>query len=454
MALDPDEQARKAEGSSSDARPTVSGPAADDGSTALLQQIASQLGALTAQVTELQSDLEEVREESAAIREQTGAPKTKRLAYLGNRPSEPPATSGPGPAAGGQSVGESEVGPWKPVDKHGFADELEEAMTNVEEASCEDQPESEETDLLPDEDPFITAEMLSEMESDDEPERGGPMSDDDAKRLLSEAAEQAEELHADAKHKHAADQGQEAQAEAQELPTIAHDQPAEHDPEQAADSDESVTDDEIQQLLAGFAKTAQAAAEEKAERKPILEDELQEVVSKTHEAATDAHPKEPLRPQSSGEGEVETVEVGFTAFQAGKEVGDETAAAQEESPPKQRREVVEPTFEVDPEAVAKVPAHLAIAALAIPVRVDEEDLVLRIAEPIDRIAFDIIGDATALNVKSEPAPMEEVIAALRTAYGSDSCSEERQAVADVAPRKLGKGIERRSRRAFKKVKLR
>ena len=99
-----------------------------------------------------------------------------------------------------------------------------------------------------------------------------------------------------------------------------------------------------------------------------------------------------------------------------------------------------------------VPAHLAIAALAVPVRVDESELVLRVVEPIDRIAFDIIGDATTMKLKPEPAPMEEVLAALRSAYGSDSSTEERQAVAAVAPRKLMKGVEQRSKRAFKKVK--
>ncbi|MCH7945985.1 MAG: hypothetical protein IIC73_08255, partial [Armatimonadetes bacterium] len=214
----------------------------------MLQQISSQLGALTAQVTELKSELEEVREENAAIREQTGAPKTKRLAYLGGQHPERLQVAD-------EPVAEKEDSPWKLYDKQGFADDFEEALENVEDdvTSSTGQPRT------------AAPEQATEG--------GTPMSDDDVQRLLSEAAEQAEELHPDAKPEQAAggaeeptdDQGQEPQPKGQDLPTAAQDEPAE--PKQAADSDEEVTDDEIQQLLAGVAETAKAAAQEEAERR-------------------------------------------------------------------------------------------------------------------------------------------------------------------------------------------
>ncbi len=522
MALDPEMQEPTEDGTPSEARPDASGTAPDDASIALLQQIAGQLTALTSQVTEMKSELADVRAENAALSAKTEASKTKRLAYLGGqpparpKPPEPEQPEAPNPEAEAEQVEESsvEAAPkkggdnWKQYSKQEFASDFENAMAHVEEVDWNDEQE-EGLDVLPDADPFITKEMLSEMEDENpemmsmiakfnevnpsdfdqedptastgasrtpapqepkeqgadvsidekqslqaaapeqpseeasdqaqEPQSDVPMSDEDVQKLLAEEEENATEVQPEPTA---------AESEQPAAPEPAAAQPEEPQEEPEPDSDEDVTAAEVHQLLAGVAETAKLAAQE---------DEVQDLVSETQEAAA-APPIEPLSKEDAEHAEDETVEVGFTAFQAGKDVGDEKSdeAADEalEEPVKPRREVVVPTFEVDPDAVKRVPAHLAIAALAIPVRVDESELVLRVVEPIDRIAFDIIGDATTMKVRPEPAPMEEVLAALRSAYGSDSHPEERQAVAAVAPRKIMKGVEKRSKRALKRVKRR
>ncbi|MEX2243596.1 MAG: hypothetical protein WD716_07080 [Fimbriimonadaceae bacterium] len=97
-------------------------------------------------------------------------------------------------------------------------------------------------------------------------------------------------------------------------------------------------------------------------------------------------------------------------------------------------------IEFDRAAVAKVPSHLAIGALAIPVSIADGTILCKAVAPLDRASLDMIADATACKVTAETAPTEDVLAALRKAYGDESDDLEREAVwnsANQKPQKRG-----------------
>ena len=79
-------------------------------------------------------------------------------------------------------------------------------------------------------------------------------------------------------------------------------------------------------------------------------------------------------------------------------------------------------------AVKSVPAHLAVRALALPMRFAEGKLVCKVAEPVDRAAVDRISKATGFGIVIEPAPIAEVIQGLRQAYAEVQDAHARFAV--------------------------
>ena len=204
-------------------------------------------------------------------------------------------------------------------------------------------------------------------------------------------------------------------ADTEEKQSVAESVPQAEEEENIEDVREAMSEDEIASLMANA-------------------DEIAAEAERT--ATTSAKPEE----SKAEEGGKETVEVGFTALQAGKEVDDDVSEVLSSSEPEEqeeqaveKRELVTVSFEIDEDAVEKVPSHLAIAALAVPVKVTEEGVVCKVATPIDRASIDLIEDAVAMKVVLEPAPMEEVLHALRSAYGSESLWKEREAVMGVAP---------------------
>ncbi|MBX3095313.1 MAG: hypothetical protein KF812_00480 [Fimbriimonadaceae bacterium] len=70
----------------------------------------------------------------------------------------------------------------------------------------------------------------------------------------------------------------------------------------------------------------------------------------------------------------------------------------------------------DETLVASVPAVLALAALAVPVRKDGDTLVLAVAEPIDPVAISNIESHLGSSVATEPRPMVEILELLRAIY--------------------------------------
>lgn len=73
---------------------------------------------------------------------------------------------------------------------------------------------------------------------------------------------------------------------------------------------------------------------------------------------------------------------------------------------------VEPADEV----LRRVPADLAIEALAIPLAVADGALICKVAEPIDQPALDRLGQALNLRIEAVGAPIVEVVRELKVAY--------------------------------------
>jgi hypothetical protein len=101
------------------------------------------------------------------------------------------------------------------------------------------------------------------------------------------------------------------------------------------------------------------------------------------------------------------------------------------------------SFEIDREAVKRVPSHLAIAALAVPVRLEGGAVVCKAVAPFDHASLDLIADAIASQVVPEAAPIEEVVAALRIAYNDEQYTEEREEVWAVSGATKKRGLFRR-----------
>lgn len=99
---------------------------------------------------------------------------------------------------------------------------------------------------------------------------------------------------------------------------------------------------------------------------------------------------------------------------------------------------------LDRSLVARVPSHLAIAALAVPHRMEGTSLVVKAALPFDTASLDVIADSIACPVVPEAAPMEDVLAALRAAYGTESREVERDTAFAVADAPKKRGLFRRS----------
>jgi len=67
------------------------------------------------------------------------------------------------------------------------------------------------------------------------------------------------------------------------------------------------------------------------------------------------------------------------------------------------------TSGINPHAVQKVPASLALSALAMPVEIEGDQIVLHAAVPLDQIGIAMIGQATGLKPKIIEKPLPEVL---------------------------------------------
>lgn len=171
-----------------------------------------------------------------------------------------------------------------------------------------------------------------------------------------------------------------------------------------------------------------AVEEAKPVNGPLSDNEIQRLLA---EAAGTAAPAEPV---------VATEPEMIAGPQPEQDPGTFLHIQEDEQP--------KPLLEYDPAAVARVPSHLAIAALALPVRLEANTIVLKAVAPFDQSSLDMIADAIACQVVAEEAPIEEVLAGLRKAYAGDDYDSEREAVWAAAPaaeKKKGlKGLFRRA----------
>ncbi|MBS1713309.1 MAG: hypothetical protein JST30_03130 [Armatimonadetes bacterium] len=80
--------------------------------------------------------------------------------------------------------------------------------------------------------------------------------------------------------------------------------------------------------------------------------------------------------------------------------------------------LTEPDWDaIDPETVRKVPAGLAVAALALPVCCSGGKLYCLCAEPVDQSGIDAIALHTGLEIEVRTAPVSQVVHELRARYG-------------------------------------
>jgi hypothetical protein len=117
----------------------------------------------------------------------------------------------------------------------------------------------------------------------------------------------------------------------------------------------------------------------------------------------------------------------------------------DEAPVVEAAPVIEP-FTLDLAVTAKVPSHLAIAALAVPHRLEGTKLYCKSVLPFDYPSLDVMADAVACEVVPEPAHMEDVLAALRKAYGEENAPIEKDYAWNVSQSqpKRKRGLFRRS----------
>jgi hypothetical protein len=140
---------------------------------------------------------------------------------------------------------------------------------------------------------------------------------------------------------------------------------------------------------------------------PLSDDEIQRMLNEAAAVATEPDAEPQPEPESADTAEVEPT----------------LRLLEDEPAPKPSL-----SFEIDYSLARKVPGNLAIAALAVPQRMEGTKLVCKAALPFDHSALGILADAAACEVVPEAAPIEEVVRALRTAYADDAVEAEREAV--------------------------
>jgi len=94
--------------------------------------------------------------------------------------------------------------------------------------------------------------------------------------------------------------------------------------------------------------------------------------------------------------------------------------------------VITESAEWDPEVVARVPMALAVAALALPLRFEDEKLVCLVADPIDHGAIGQLSQALHCMVDTRPAPISDVVRSLRAAYAEADATSARLTMDTVA----------------------
>jgi hypothetical protein len=186
----------------------------------------------------------------------------------------------------------------------------------------------------------------------------------------------------------------------------------------AATDDLSVDEESLVELV-----RTSPVNEAAAQPAPLTDDEIQRMLTEAALGAMDASSESAVREETAEPVEEEPVTLVL-----------------DEQPP-----TTSGAISFDASVVARVPSALAIAALAVPHRLEGGTMFVKAVEPFDKGALDVIADAVACTVVPEPAPMEDVLAALRSAYSQESRELERDAAWTVTERpKKRRGLFRRA----------
>ena len=174
---------------------------------------------------------------------------------------------------------------------------------------------------------------------------------------------------------------------------------------------------EIEEELAFEPAPAKSAAPAHSDGGMILsEDEITALLAEAQARAEDVD-EEPIFVES---GEMSETARFMTELQ-GKSQPDS-------GPSVSAPEVTGETSGINPHAVLKVPASLALSALAMPVDIEGDQIVLHAAVPLDQIGIAMIGQATGLKPKIIEKPLPEVLDQLRQNY------QDPHAPVEAAPR--------------------
>ena len=174
---------------------------------------------------------------------------------------------------------------------------------------------------------------------------------------------------------------------------------------------------EIEEELAFEPALAKSAAPAHSDGGMILsEDEITALLAEAQARAEDVD-EEPIFVES---GEMSETARFMTELQ-GKSQPDS-------GPSVSAPEVTGETSGINPHAVLKVPASLALSALAMPVDIEGDQIVLHAAVPLDQIGIAMIGQATGLKPKIIEKPLPEVLDQLRQNY------QDPHAPVEAAPR--------------------
>ena len=162
-----------------------------------------------------------------------------------------------------------------------------------------------------------------------------------------------------------------------------------------------------------------------AVRPALSEDELDQLVREAAFAdAVSSEPVAPLEPTApifaSEEQRYDWVEPGGEA--PFKDSFQEPAAVTH----------TQPAESFEPEAVESLPYALAASALAVPLRIENGALVCMVAKPYDEAAIAKVEEEIGMSIQREPAQIEDVVHAIRSAYAEVRDTEAKLALLDGA----------------------
>jgi hypothetical protein len=202
----------------------------------------------------------------------------------------------------------------------------------------------------------------------------------------------------------------------------------------------------VRQNIESQAENLDAEAAAAAEREAAMKAEAEGVMSAAEIAALLAQPDEeggvvPSSSTAMSDADLRALMTETASGQAPlaaaqRDVAETVSFGSEESTavrPVPRQNSSSGDFDLG--AVKAVPAHLAVRAMALPVRFQDGKIVCKVAEPIDRLALDRLSKASGFGVMIEPTPIEDVIAGIRRAYAEVQDYHARYAVMSSSQRR-------------------